>query len=116
VLFGVEKNLLVRVLERLGVFFVFWGSICAKQPITLGKARFVGEIRFFYLCECFVGIGHTIHVTGFGEVQSGIESFNRVLFRVRCDMPNSMHEVAMAMGSSGEGGVAEQRGCSDNSG
>ena len=108
--------MLVRVLERLGVFFVFWGSICAKQPITLGKARFVGEIRFFYLCECFVGIGHTIHVTGFGEVQSGIESFNRVLFRVRCDMPNSMHEVAMSMGSSEEGGVAEQRGCSDNSG
>lgn len=104
------------MLERLGVFFVFWGSICAKQPITLGKARFVGEIRFFYLCECFVGIGHTIHVTGFGEVQSGIESFNRALFKVMCDMPNSMHEVAMSMGSSEEGGVAEQRGCSDNSG
>ena len=32
----VKKNLLVRVLDSLGVFFVFWGSICANQPITQG--------------------------------------------------------------------------------
>ena len=115
-LFGVKKNLLVRVLERLGVFFVFWGSICANQHLTQGMpvlwVRYSSPISASVLSALDYGPRHRSS----GKFRQALEHLIGRYCRVMCDMPNSMHEVALSMGSSEEGGVAEQRGCSDNSG